>query len=66
VSTPSNEAAPIRAWILEAGEIPSPDPGDHGARLPLCALVQFESIEAAQAATRGEPITLGWIWDKPK
>lgn len=56
----------IRGWILQAGEIPSPDPGDEGKRLPRCILVQLDSIPDCQAATRGEPISLGWIWDRPK
>jgi hypothetical protein len=60
------ETSAIRGWIHQAGEIPSPDPGDEGKRLPLAALVQFESVADAQAAIKGAPVVLGWIWDRPK
>jgi len=60
------ENGQIRGWIHQAGEIESPDPGDNGKRISLAALIQFESVADAQAAIKGAPITLGWIWDRPK
>lgn len=65
--TESKDApTPITGWILQAGEIESPDPGDHGKRLPRCVLVQFDTTDDCMRVTRGAAIQLKWIWDRAK
>lgn len=57
----------VRAWIMEAGDLPCLDSADSEVRIPRAMLLQFDTVEDFKAAYLGNaPVTLTMISDRPK